>query len=67
MNCADIYRGEFDLPVYQYRYGAVDPDYPDFCADADASVSGITFYTGDKLPAKYQGKLFFVDYSKKCS
>ncbi len=22
--------------------------------------------TGEKLPLKYQGKLFWVDYSKKC-
>lgn len=66
-NCAAIYRGNFNKPAFQYRFGAVDPDFPDICADADASVSGLTFYTGDKLPAAYQGKLFFVDYSKKCA
>lgn len=46
--CAGTYRGSFNRPAYQYRYGPVDPDFPQACADADASVSGITFYTGTK-------------------
>ncbi len=44
--CQDVYDGKFNKPAFSYRYGAVDPDFPDECADADASVSGITFYTG---------------------
>ena len=97
--CQDVYDGKFNKPVFSYRYGAVDPDFPEECADADASVSGVTFYTGAcrgrvysmrwmcggrltdrshdttpkpntqtgaKLPAKYQNKMFWVDYSKKC-
>lgn len=30
----------------QTQFGAIDPDFPDECADADASISGISFYTG---------------------
>jgi hypothetical protein len=44
--CAATYRGQFNRPAFQYRYGPVDPDFPTACADADASVSGLTFYQG---------------------
>ncbi|KAM3567793.1 hypothetical protein VYU27_010069, partial [Nannochloropsis oceanica] len=64
--CRDVYAGGSQQPAFTYRFGAVDPDFPTECADADASISGITFYTGAKLPSRYKGKLFWVDYSKKC-
>jgi hypothetical protein len=64
--CADLYQGKFDKPVYQYRYGAVDPDFPDFCADADASVSGITFYTGPSQSASDAQCLYAAPSHLEC-
>jgi len=64
--CDEIYAGAYDPPSFAYRYGPVDPDFPDICADADASVTGMVLYDGDKLPEKFRNKFFFVDYSKRC-
>jgi hypothetical protein len=44
--CKAVYQGASQKPAFSYRFGAIDPDFPDECADADASISGISFYTG---------------------
>merc|ERR1711988_298023 len=64
--CNKVYRGDFNKPLFHYRFGPVDPDFPDYCNDADASTSGMTFYTGNKLPVNFKNSLFMVDYGKKC-
>lgn len=53
--------------MFQYRFGPIDADYPEYCNEADSSISGLNVYSGDKLPEKYKNMLFAVDYSKKCA
>ena len=36
------------------------------CPNTSASTSGLAFYTGGSYPAKFNGALFFADYSRKC-
>jgi glucose/arabinose dehydrogenase len=36
------------------------------CPNTSASTSGLAFYSGGSYPSKYDGALFFADYSRKC-
>ncbi len=38
----------------------------DSCGTGSSSVSGLAFYGGGAYPARYDGALFFADYSRKC-
>jgi glucose/arabinose dehydrogenase/PKD repeat protein len=62
-------------PVYQYRHGekTVPADPNDRCGTSGGSVSGLAFYNGGSLPgpvgtypARYDGALFFADFSRLC-
>ena len=61
-------------PVYMYTHiGTQTPKGPCFPGSADqtSSISGLAFYEGASgasvdYPSKYDGALFFVDYSRDC-
>jgi glucose/arabinose dehydrogenase len=36
------------------------------CGFADSSITGLAFYNGGAYPSRYQGALFFADYSRRC-
>ena len=47
--------------------GVIDPEYPEFCANTQSSVSALHVYQGVHLPDRYQNRLFVGDYSKVCT
>jgi glucose/arabinose dehydrogenase/PKD repeat protein len=68
-NCESLYTaGGTTGPYYAYRHGDAGGVVPgDGCpAPGSASISGIAFYQGGAYPAKYNGALFFSDYTRKC-
>lgn len=42
----------------------MDAEYPDMCANTQASVSAAYIYMGAHLPERYSNALFIGDYSK---
>jgi len=59
--------GDAIPPYYSYsHYGVVVPG--DSCPYGGSSVTGGAFYptSGGNYPAKYQGSLFFADYTRRC-
>ena len=65
--CEQLYAktGAVTFPHYAYKEGgAVVPG--ETCPNTSASTSGLAFYTGGSYPAKFNGALFFADYSRKC-
>ena len=71
-----------NLPICQALYGtpgAVTPPYHayshsarvlpnDPCPTGSSAIAGVAieFYSGSAYPAKYNGALFFADYSRRC-
>ena len=72
--CDDLYDDGQSAPLYTYTHeGSLTPKGPCFpgAADQTSSISGLAFYegaTGSSVdyPSKYDGALFFVDYSRDC-
>ena len=72
--CASLYAQGATAPLYQYTHiGTLTPKGPCFPGSADqtSSISGLAFYEGASggsvdYPSKYDGALFFVDYSRDC-
>jgi PKD repeat protein len=53
------------LPHFTYKRG-VAVVAGETCPNTSGSTSGLAFYAGGSYPAKYNGALFFADYSRKC-
>ncbi len=54
-------------PFFAYPHsGKVVPNDP--CPTGGSSISGmaVQFYTGNQYPPRYNGALFFADYTRKC-
>ncbi len=72
--CAGLYGQGQTAPVYAYTHaGTLTPKGPCFpgAADQTSSITGLAFYQGASggsvdYPSKYDGALFFVDYSRDC-
>ena len=72
--CASLYAQGATGPLYKYTHiGTLTPKGPCFPGSADqtSSISGLAFYEGASgasidYPSKYDGALFFVDYSRDC-
>ena len=72
--CASLYDQGATGPLYRYTHiGSLTPKGPCFPGSADqtSSISGLAFYEGASgasidYPSKYDGALFFVDYSRDC-
>ncbi len=72
--CDDLYDDGQTAPLYAYTHvGSLTPKGPCFPGSADqtSSISGLAFYGGASgssidYPSKYDGALFFVDYSRDC-
>ena len=72
--CASLYDQGATGPLYKYTHiGTLTPKGPCFPGSADqtSSISGLAFYEGASgasidYPSKYDGALFFVDYSRDC-
>jgi glucose/arabinose dehydrogenase len=65
--CEDLYDTPTAVvrPVFAYqRHTPIVPG--EGCASDQSSISGIAFYPGGNYPAKYDGALFFADYSRGC-
>mmetsp|Transcript_9325 Transcript_9325/g.14037 ORF Transcript_9325/g.14037 Transcript_9325/m.14037 type:complete len:1237 (-) Transcript_9325:165-3875(-) len=56
----------FIAPIFEYRVGVLDEEYPDECTEQYAAISSVYYYEGENLPAEYADKLIFSDYSKQC-
>ena len=65
--CEALYAkpGAVTFPHYAYKEGATVVT-GETCPNTSASTSGLAFYTGGSYPAKFNGALFFADYSRKC-
>ena len=65
--CEQLYAksGAVTLPHYTYKRG-VAVVAGETCPNTSGSTSGLAFYAGGSYPAKYNGALFFADYSRKC-
>ena len=72
--CTSLYAQGATSPVYSYTHiGTKTPKGPCFPGSANqtSSISGLAFYEGASAgsvayPNKYDGALFFVDYSRDC-
>jgi glucose/arabinose dehydrogenase len=74
--CQNLYAqsGAATAPLYTYTHvGSLTPKGPCFPGSGDqtSSITGLAFYQGASgnavpYPAKYDGALFFVDYSRNC-
>ena len=72
--CDDLYDDGQNAPLYTYTHeGSLTPKGPCFpgAADQTSSITGLAFYEGASgssvdYPSKYDGALFFVDYSRDC-
>ncbi|CAM9301442.1 unnamed protein product [Chrysoparadoxa australica] len=53
-------------PIYEYRNGLLDPEYPAACAIQAGSVTGVHRYQGVAMPPKYQDVLYVMDFTKGC-
>lgn len=69
--CKSLYSaGSASVPFFAYQHGQkVVPGeacLPSQTTDPGSSIAGLAFYTGIAYPTKYQGALFFADYSRGC-
>jgi len=67
--CQSLYNtpGAVTPPFYTYSHAAkVVPNDP--CPTGGSAIAGVAiqFYTGSAYPSKYNGALFFADYTRKC-
>ena len=65
--CEQLYAaaGVISAPYYQYVKGSAVLA-GDGCPTTNASVTGLAFYRGGRYPARYDGALFFADYTRRC-
>jgi len=54
---------EFARPVHAYRWPTIDPNHPNLCQTGDASISGLTVYTGTAFS---ENAVFAVDGARGC-
>jgi glucose/arabinose dehydrogenase/Ca2+-binding RTX toxin-like protein len=52
-------------PYYTYSHAAKVVS-GESCGTGSSSVSGMAFYQGGSYPSRYDGALFFADYSRNC-
>ena len=65
--CTSLADDDVTPPVYQYPHHQAFVEGGDCAWSAGASVSGIAFHGADGgYPARYDGSLFFSDYSLGC-
>ena len=65
--CERLYgaAGAAKAPHYAYKHKV--PSAGDRCVSTQGSISGLAFYPkGGRYPDKYDGALFFADYSRNC-
>jgi glucose/arabinose dehydrogenase len=67
--CKNLYAqsGAVTAPFHTYHHNA-QVIANENCPVGSSSISGLSFqfYAGGKYPAKYNGALFFADYSRNC-
>jgi glucose/arabinose dehydrogenase len=64
--CENLYdAGTVQNPYYTYNHKA-SVVTGDNCPMTSSSISGLAFYPGGPFPARYDGSLFFADYSRNC-
>ena len=67
--CENLYAagsGAVTAPMYAYNHSA-KVVAGETCGTGSSSIAGLTFSTGaGNYPAKYDGALFFADYSRNC-
>lgn len=52
-------------PLFEYRHGVALDACPEVQGNSSA-ISGLAIYPGGTYPSKYDGALFFTDYSRAC-
>ena len=64
--CTNLYAQNTAMaPYYTYNHSAqIVPG--EACQAGSSSISGLAFNPGGNFPAKYDGALFFADYSRGC-
>jgi glucose/arabinose dehydrogenase len=65
--CENLYAssGAVTNPYHFYCHGTQPSDPNALCPSAtQAAISGITFYSGGGYPSRYNGALFYADYTK---
>jgi glucose/arabinose dehydrogenase len=66
--CNTLYAsGAATAPYYEYQHGA-SVVTGDGCPNVNSSITGGAFYpaAGGNYPSKYNGALFFADYTRRC-
>jgi PKD repeat protein len=64
--CASLYSaGTASTPYYAYEHSATVAS-GDGCPPGSSSITGVAFYPGGSYPARYDGALFFADYTRNC-
>jgi glucose/arabinose dehydrogenase/PKD repeat protein len=66
--CENLYAsGQTAVTAPYYTYAHADHVVPgDACGTGSSSTSGMAFYQGGSYPSRYDGALFFADYSRNC-
>ena len=63
--CESLYSsGGATPPLYTYNHSAKVVN--ETCPTGTSSVAGLAFYDGGTFPSRYNGALFFADYSRNC-
>ena len=65
--CEALYAraGAVTAPFFSYKAG-VAVVAGETCPNTSSSITGLAFYSGGAYPAKYDGALFFADYTRRC-
>lgn len=65
--CENLYRASTAVadPYYSYNHAAQVVS-GESCPPGTSSVTGLAFYEGGSYPRKFDGALFFADYSRNC-
>ena len=66
--CENLYAAgasAVNAPYYSYDHAAHVVS-GETCGTGSSSVAGLAFYEGGSYPGRYDGALFFADYSRKC-
>ncbi len=53
-------QGYVKKPLFNYRH-----PYDETGKDLGASITGLSFYSGETYPSRYRGALFFADYAQR--
>lgn len=66
--CEQLYAdpGAVTFPLFEYVRGGFVRPGDDICGNANAALSGVTFYEAGSYPDTYRGVLFFTDYRRRC-